>query len=86
MTLTPDFKMLKETYELIMRSPPDTVRGDSLASQPGPSEQTPVRDVVIYGQDEFMRTYGGPEVLQKLTTKDGVCVVDRMYGNARVMF
>jgi len=82
----PDFKMLKETYELIMRSPPDTVRGQDSTTQSGPSEEAPVRDVVIYGQDEFMRTYGGPEVLQKLTTKDGVCVVDRMYGNARVMF
>jgi len=59
---------------------------DEGSSPSDESAETPMRDVVVYGQDDFMRTFGGNEVLQKLTTKDGVCVVDRMYGNAKVMF
>jgi hypothetical protein len=88
----PDFKMLKDTYELIMRSTPvnqpriGQVTDGEGSSPSDESAETPMRDVVVYGQDDFMRTFGGNEVLQKLTTKDGVCVVDRMYGNAKVMF
>ena len=95
----PDFKMLKDTYELIMRSTPanqprigqvtdgeGSSPSDEGSSPSDESAETPMRDVVVYGQDDFMRTFGGNEVLQKLTTKDGVCVVDRMYGNAKVMF
>ena len=44
------------------------------------------RQVGVYGQDEFMKKFGGEEVVGKLTLKDGVSVVDRMYGNAKVMF
>lgn len=44
------------------------------------------RHVGIYAQDEFMKKFGGEEIIKKLTMKDGSSVVSRMYGNAKVMF
>lgn len=44
------------------------------------------RHVGIYAQDEFMQKFGGEEIVSKMTMKDGSNVVNRMYGNAKVMF
>ena len=93
---TLDFELLRDTYSLIMNSPPAAL---NLPTQPL-ATRNPIwndffthsvrgfrrRQVGIYGQDEFMRKFGGEEIVGKLTLKDGVSVVDRMYGNAKVMF
>ena len=40
----------------------------------------------VYDQGEFVRKFGGPEIIQKLTTKDGTSLVESMYENTKVMF
>ena len=44
------------------------------------------RSVGIYPQSEFIKRYGGEEIVKRLTMKDGTSLVESMYGNAKVMF
>jgi hypothetical protein len=86
-----DFELLGETYSLIMNSPSPST---------SPSDPTSLRDdffthsvrgfrrrqVGIHPQTEFLRTFGGEEVMSGTRTRDGISVLEGMYGNAKIMF
>ncbi|KAK1927996.1 S-adenosyl-L-methionine-dependent methyltransferase [Papiliotrema laurentii] len=94
-----DFELLRDTYSLIMKSPPadlslsptgestngrsDVLRNDFFSHSVRGFRR---RQVGIYSQDEFVSKFGGEEITDKLKTKDGANIVSGMYGNAKIMF
>lgn len=83
-----DFSLLRDTYSLIMNSPSRV----SEAGGVGPTFFTHSvrgfrrRDVKVWEQADFLREFGGDEVIAKTRTGDGGSVMEEMYKNARVMF
>jgi hypothetical protein len=66
-----------------------TIQTDPLPNTPQPvSPGTTFKDrqIGIYKQGEFVRKFGGKEMMNKLKTRDGGNLVEGMYKNARIMF
>ncbi|ORX34248.1 S-adenosyl-L-methionine-dependent methyltransferase [Kockovaella imperatae] len=70
-----NFELLRDILALITKDLPS-------ASIPGGG----IPAIEITSQSDFVRKYGGSELTKKLTTRNGVSIMDAMYGNAKVMF
>ena len=94
LTSSADFELLRDTYSLIMNSPSrsDALSAGSNSDNPGDDFFTHSvrgfkrRQVGIYPHFDFLRAFGGEAVISGTRTRDGVSVLEGMYGNAKIMF
>lgn len=68
----------------IAQQPHTALEGDFFQSHPVRGFRR--RNINIYSQADFLRDFGGDEIVRATTVKDGSWVMGGMYGNAKIMF
>lgn len=97
-----DFEHFRDLYSIIMNSPSPTIPSPSSTSDSPSSSPLKIkqdffshssgvkgfrrRNIGIYTHADFLAKFGGKEILDKTTVKDGANVMTAMYKNAKMMF
>ncbi|WVO19802.1 uncharacterized protein IAS62_001092 [Cryptococcus decagattii] len=97
-----NFEHFRDLYSIIMNSPSPTIPSPSSTSDSPSSSPLKIkqdffshssgvkgfrrRNIGIYTHADFLAKFGGKEILDKTTVKDGANVMTAMYKNAKMMF